>query len=243
MFGQQTKMREVAVLGIAVLLFPWIAWAGQVRSTESQVGAEQPKLQRRGERYQLRPGDTLAITFPLTTEFDQKPVIQPDGYITLRGVGDLRAGGQTVPELTEAVKAVYARILHDPIVSVDLEEFEKPYFIVGGEVGRPDKYDLRSDTTAMAAIAIAGSFKETAKHSQVLLIRQVSDRLADVKVLNIKKMLQSRNLAEDPLLQSGDMLYVPQNAISKVKPFLAIFAQWASLSIYARSEFLRGQGY
>lgn len=190
-------------------------------SSASEV--DRPKLEKRTWRYRLRPGDVLEVTFPLSPEFDQKKLtVQPDGYITLRGVGDVRAEGQMVPELTRALQVAYAKILHDPIISVDLLEFEKPYFIVGGEVGHPGKYDLRSDTTALAAIAIAGSFKETAKHSQVLLIRQVSDRWAEVKVLNMKKMLQAKNLAEDPYLKPGDMLFVPKNALSKVKPFIPI---------------------
>ena len=238
--SRRMRMREVRAMGIAILLgIPWTASGGQVRNgnaeappalrVESQspelggeAKAEQPKRQERVLRYRLRAGDVLDLTFPFTPEFDQKVSIQPDGYITLRGVGDVRAEGQTIPELTRALQTAYTKILHDPVISVDLKDFEKPYFIVGGEVGHPGKYDLRSDTTASAAIAIAGSLKETAKHSQVLLIRQVSDHRAAVKVLNMKKMLQAKNLVEDPHLQPGDMLYVPKNALSKVKPFIPI---------------------
>jgi len=197
--------------------------ASQDAKPGGESDADRPRLQKRAWRYRLRPGDVLDLTFPFTPEFDQKKVaVQPDGYITLPGMGEVRAEGQTVPELTRALQTVYTKILHDPVISVDLKEFEKPYFIVGGEVGHPGKFDLRSDTTASAAIAIAGSFKESAKHSQVLLIRQVSDRWAEVKVLNMKKMLQAKNLAEDPHLQPGDMLFVPKNALSKVKPFIPI---------------------
>jgi len=39
-------------------------------------------------------------------------------------------------------------------------------------------------------------------------------------VLNVKKMLSSKNLDEDLLLRPGDMLYVPQNTISKLSRFL-----------------------
>jgi hypothetical protein len=33
-------------------------------------------------------------------------------------------------------------------------------------------------------------------------------------------MFNSRDLREDPELQPGDMLFVPKNALSKIKPFL-----------------------
>jgi len=189
----------------------------------NEQGGDRPTLQSRNWRYRLRPGDVLELSFPFTPEFNQKAVtVQPDGYITLPVLGELRAAGQTIRELTQALRTAYEKILHDPVVTVDLKDFEKPYFIVGGEVWHPGKFDLRSDLTASAAIAIAGSFRDTAKHSQVLLIRPVSDKWAEVKVLNLKKMLQTRNLREDPYLQPGDMLFVPKNALSKVKPFIPI---------------------
>ncbi len=40
------------------------------------------------------------------------------------------------------------------------------------------------------------------------------------KVLNIKKLLATRNLSEDIYMQPGDMLYVPQNKFSKIQKFI-----------------------
>jgi polysaccharide export outer membrane protein len=148
--------------------------------------------------------------------------VQPDGYITLRNVGDLLAAGHTLPEFTESIKTAYSKILRDPVISVDPKDFEKPYFVVGGQVGRPGKFEWRGDVTLTQAIEIAGSFTDAAKHSQVLMFRRVSDQWAEAKLINVKQMLHTRNLAEDPLLQPGDMLYVPKNAISKIKPFIPI---------------------
>jgi hypothetical protein len=36
----------------------------------------------------------------------------------------------------------------------------------------------------------------------------------------VKKLLATRNLSEDVQLQPGDMPYVPQSALSKIRPFL-----------------------
>jgi polysaccharide export outer membrane protein len=106
------------------------------------------------------------------------------------------------------------------VISVDPKDFEKPYFIVGGQVGKPGKFDLRGDVTLTQAIAIAGGFTDASKHSQVLLFRRVSDQWTEAKIINVKKMFNSRDLQEDPDLRPGDMLFVPKNAISKIKPFL-----------------------
>jgi len=180
----------------------------------------QTTLHRRNWRYTVHASDTLEIDFTLTPDFNQTVTVQPDGFITLKGVGDINAAGQSIPALTEAVKAAYSKVLRDPLITINPKEFEKPFFIVGGQVGKPGKFDLRGDVTLTQAIAIAGGFTDASKHSQVLLFRRVSDQWTEAKIINTKQMLNSRNLQEDPELQPGDMLFVPKNFLSKIKPFL-----------------------
>jgi len=180
----------------------------------------QPVLQHRDPRYELCKGDIFELAFPFTPDFNQTVSVNPDGFITLAGLGDLRVAGKTVPEVRELLKTAYARILHDPVVNIVLKDFEKPYFIASGQIGHPGKYDLRGDTTLTQAIAIAGGFNESSKHSQVLLFRQVSNDWMEVKVVDVKKMFQAGNLTEDLHLQPGDMFFVPQNRISKIKKWI-----------------------
>jgi polysaccharide export outer membrane protein len=188
-----------------------------------------PGLHERNPRYRLRKGDTFDLDFALSPEFNQTIAVQPDGYVTLKGIGSIFVEGQTVPELTETVKAAYANTLHDPVVAIALKDFEKPYFIASGEVSKPGKYDLRSDTTVTEAVAIAGGFNDRAKHSQVVLFRPVQGGGYEAKLLNVKKLLASRNLSEDVQLEPGDMLYVPQSAFSKIRPFLPTSSMGAYL--------------
>ena len=180
----------------------------------------QDTLQHRDARYRLCASDVVAITFPLTPEFDQTVSIQPDGFATLAGAGDVHLEGLTTQESAEAIRSAYAKVLHSPIVSVDLKDFNKPYFIVSGQVNHPGKYDLRGETTATQAVATAGGFNDDAKHSQVLLFRRVNSDWEEVTPLDLKRVLQGHDVDEDPEIRSGDMLYVPQNFISKVKKFI-----------------------
>jgi len=180
----------------------------------------EPELLARNPRYRLRKSDSFNVEFAFSPEFDQVVEVQPDGYVSLKGAGSIFVEGQTVPELTETVKAAYKGILHDPMVAIFLKDFEKPYFIAGGQVQRPGKYELRSALTVSEAVAIAGGFNDRAKHSQVVLYHPLPTGEFNAKVLNIKKLMAKRDLSEDVQMQPGDMLYVPESAYSKIRPFV-----------------------
>jgi protein involved in polysaccharide export with SLBB domain len=170
--------------------------------------------------YRLRPSDVVEITFTVAPEFNQSLTVQPDGYVTLKDAGMIVSQGLTLGQFSEAVQQAYRGYLHDPEVAVALKDFEHPYFVVGGQVGKPGKYDLRSDITVAEAVQIAGGFTPQAKHSQVILFRRVDDNLMETRVLNLKKMLKRNGLREDAHLQPGDLIFVPQNALSKIDRYI-----------------------
>lgn len=180
-----------------------------------------PRLRTRNPRYRVQPNDILDLSFRYTPEFDQEVTVQPDGFVQLKGLSnDIRIQGQTVPEVIESIKKAYVDVLRDPVVSVVLRDFEKPYFVAGGQVGRPGKYDLRGPTTATQAIAIAGGFSEYAKNKQVLLFRRYTDETVEVKVLNLKQALNKKDPREDLMLEPGDMLFVPKTFMAAIDRFL-----------------------
>jgi polysaccharide export outer membrane protein len=199
--------------------------AAQAKNTSAADGQRNPNEAGpaltgvRHPLYRLHKNDVVEVKFTFSPEFDQTVTVQPDGYVALKGLGELLAEGLTVSELRDALRDAYAPVLRDPEVSVILTGFEKPYFVAAGQVARPGKYDLRSPTGIVAAIAIAGGFNDQARHSQVVLFRPIADGVVESHVLNIKAMLASRNLEEDIELKPGGMLFVPQNRISKIRRY------------------------
>jgi polysaccharide export outer membrane protein len=206
------------------------AQVGQVQQADSNattakadsLHTDSTKMQfrERDLRYRVRKSDVLDVKFTFSPEFNQTITVQPDGYITLDGVGDIKVEEKTLPELTDAIRHAYQGILSDPVITVSLKEFDKPSFIVAGKVGRPGKYELRGDTTLVEALNIAGGLTDASKHSQVVLFRRASAELVEARVFNVKQMLGARNLQEDPVLLPGDMVFVPQNTISKLQRYL-----------------------
>ncbi|MGI9072200.1 MAG: polysaccharide biosynthesis/export family protein [Bryobacteraceae bacterium] len=229
----------VRLVSIVILIFPGIVVCAFAASEkQARTGAAHPpqatadmttgsgnatgqsQLQQRNPRYALCKGDIFDLTFPFTPEFNQTVTVQPDGYITVTGLGDLYVAGKTVPETKELLQAAYGKTLHEPLINVVMKDFEKPYFIAGGEIARPGKYDMREDTTVTEAIAVAGGFTSNSKHSEVFVFRRVSNNWVEVKKLDVKKMFKAGNLSEDLHLQPGDMFFVPQNGISKFGKYI-----------------------
>jgi polysaccharide biosynthesis/export protein len=222
---------QVAVSSNYVTQPAAVATAG-ARNLEPAADPDRPALQSRNPRYRLCASDVIALTFPLTPEYSQTLSVQPDGFITLAGAGDVHVAGLTTQETVPAIQAAYANILHNAIVTIELKDFNKPYFIVSGQVFHPGKFDLRGYTTATEAVAMAGGFEDSAKHSQVLLFRRVNDSWTEVKNLDLKHILQGHNVNEDPEIRPGDMLFVPQNTISKVKKFIPNYGMGAYATLY-----------
>ena len=196
---------------------------GQAKPSHS-IGAsgtrDHPMLQSRDQRYQLERGDVFDLDFALTPEFNQTVTVQPDGYISLRGVGDIRILGQTIPEASVTIRTAYAKVLDNPTIAIMLKDFEKPYFVAGGWVDKPGKYDLRGETTLSQAIQVAGGLKDGAKASQVILFRSVSNDWVEVKQLNVKDILAGKDVREDVHLRPGDMFFVPKSTFAKISPFI-----------------------
>jgi polysaccharide export outer membrane protein len=170
--------------------------------------------------YRLTKSDVIDVSFTFSPDYNQSLTVQPDGFIVLKGAGTIFAEGLTLPDLHEAVANAYRDFLHQPELTLTLKEFDKPYFLASGEVAKPGKYELRGDLTVNEAVAIAGGFTKQARHSQVVLFRRVSSDVAETHVLDLRKMLDSRDLREDMHLHPGDFVFVPQSRISKIRRFV-----------------------
>jgi polysaccharide export outer membrane protein len=194
--------------------------APQTASTPAVETTGRPLPMPRNPRYRINSDDILALTFPLTPEFNQpKVMVQPDGYVTLQGAGSALVRGLTVPEAVEAVKKAYANVLHEPLIDIDLIDFQRPYFVVLGQVGKPGQYDLRYDMTVTEAIAVAGGFQPSAR-TKVFLYRRVAGGWQEAHELKLNDILNGKNVTEDAEMRNGDMIFVPEKAITKIRKYI-----------------------
>jgi protein involved in polysaccharide export with SLBB domain len=209
-------------LGYLCMATPSICAAQEVKNavqTPTAIG-NRPILQQRPNLLQIHRGDLLEITFPYVPEFNQTNAVQADGKLVLRSVGAVQAEGLTLEQLAEEVKTAYSSLLLNPVLTITPKEMEKPFFTAAGIVAKPGRYPLGDETNITEAVAIAGGFTDASKRTQVIVFHRVNGAMFETHVYDVKKLYKQMNLGEDPWLHPGDIVYVPQNRLSKVMRFV-----------------------
>src|SRR5215831_10978657 len=198
-------------------------------------GKEKAGFTPREQRYRIQPNDVVEVHFRYTPEYNLTATVQPDGFVSVQVVGDVKIGGLTLEEASTAITRQAGARLRDPEVAVHLKDFVKPHFIVAGEVNHPGTYDLRGQVTTIQAIAMSGGFKDSSKQSRVILLRRINEDYAEVKILDLKKLMSPSKIREDVTLRADDMLVVPKNALSKIEPVIRV----GSMGLYGVALALR----
>lgn len=109
---------------------------------------------------------------------------------------------------------------------------------VVGAVNKPGGFAIRSTgegLTVLQAIALAEDLKSTAMRDRTLLIRTDASAANGRKQisLDLKKILGGKS--EDPVLQAGDILFVPDNQSAKAfrRSIEAAISMTSSIAIYS----------
>ncbi len=104
-------------------------------------------------RLYIEVGDVLEVRLLLNPELNEEVTVRPDGHISTTAVPDMLAYGRSPVDLADLLRAVYARDLQNPRVSVVVKSFAPTRVYVAGEVttsassslsGRPLHYHRRS---------------------------------------------------------------------------------------------------
>jgi polysaccharide export outer membrane protein len=215
---QLTSLRLLALLP---LLLPACV-RSQTTTSAPALGTTPALASRQGpNEYRLHLSDKLEIQMPFSSTYDETTTVQPDGRISLREAEPVEVLGKTLAETEAIVAAAYKGVLKNPVVSVQLREFLKPSFYASGEVGRPGRYEILSDITLLQAISEAGGLlNERASKREVVVFRPLGNGTYMPKVIDIKHLLNAKAPEEMYAILPGDVIYVPQNRMSKIQRYI-----------------------
>jgi polysaccharide export outer membrane protein len=121
------------------------------------------------QEYRVGSGDGLRLIFYGEDKLNAEYRVGGDGRLALPLVGEIQAGGLTVPELQDAIQSAYARggFLLNPKVAVEIIEY-RPFFVLG-EVNAPGQYPFIPGMTVRQAIATAKGYTYRAKQGTAMI--------------------------------------------------------------------------
>ena len=160
-----------------------------------------------GPQYKLGPEDLIRVSVWENKELTLDLVIRPDGKISMPLIQDVTAEGQTAVELAAQIQQKLTAFIKDPQVSVVVLQVNAPRYYVLGNVAKPGTYSLRTETSVLQALSIAGGFTQFASPKSIKLIRNAAGK-HEVRKVNYNKMIDGAGEG-NYLLRSGDTIVVP----------------------------------
>ena len=178
--------------------------------------------EKRSVVYKISRTDKISIV--VVGETDLNVVgkrVDANGDVNLNLVGEVRIAGLSVSQAQTAIEAAYrdGRILRNPQVNINIEEYAPRTVSVSGMVKNPGTISLPPETTMTIKELVlrAGGFSETANGSKVRISRTMPDGSLKVFTLNVDAILKGRDSGRAAdnsfVLEPDDIVYVPEKII------------------------------
>ena len=160
------------------------------------------------EHYVIGCEDVLYIHVWKEDALSRTVPVRMDGNISLPLIRDIKAAGLTPLQLEAAITERLKGFFENPTVSVTVMETNSFKVYVSGEVRTPGVYRLRSETTILQIIPMAGGFTEWAKQKKILVIRKENGKEKRFTV-DYKKAMKGDDPSSNVILKPGDTIIVP----------------------------------
>ena len=202
-------MRKIIIIGIigALVLFHTLAFTQQEKEGLLKKEA-QSEIKADNSDYVIGPEDVLYIHVWKEATLSRTVPVRIDGNISLPLIDDVRAAGLTPLQLKEVLTEKLKKFVDSPDVSVTVMEANSFKVYVSGEVKSPGIFRLRSETSLMHIIIMAGGFTEWADRTRILIIRKF-DGKEKRTIVNYKKIMKGEDSRSNIVLKAGDIIVVP----------------------------------
>jgi len=147
--------------------------------------------------------------------------IDPDGNISIPGVGEMQARGKTAEELAADVETLASTNLRDPDVTVIVAQLGPRKIYVGGEVRLPGPVLFKVGMTPMQAILDRGGFTEVARIDSVLHVSSKGNSV-DASRLDFSGEIKQGS-PELQTLAVNDVIFVPRTFIGDANAFVRLY--------------------
>jgi protein involved in polysaccharide export with SLBB domain len=173
--------------------------------------------------YRIQLGDALDIKFFYNTELNESVTVRPDGRISLQLVHEIQAAGQTPEELRSLLTKKYETQISQPEIAVIIRSFTAQKVYVDGEVAKPGLVPLNGPMTLLQSLASAGGMKDSARTSEIIVIRRGTENRPATMVVNVENAIDGSDLSQDLVLMPADIVYVPKSPIANVNTWVDLY--------------------
>jgi len=168
----------------------------------------------------LRPGDTVRISVWQDPKLGQTVVVAPDGLIGFPLAGHIKAGGLTPKAVEDELRSRLAKNYTGPLditvtlaaVNKESEDETIPKIYVTGEVQRPGPYAVKTKTSVIQAITLAGGLGPFAAKHRIQIHRQVSGT-DSILLFDYRAYETGAEITNNINLRSGDVIIVPERGL------------------------------
>jgi len=157
--------------------------------------------------YMIGPEDILEISVWKSPDLSTATIVRPDGMISLPLIGEIKANNRTAKELKGVIEQRLGEYKQDPVVSVIVKEANSQSIYIMGEIARPGKYLLRSETRILQAISLAGGFTPGANKDNIIILRKNLINPEGKKIrIKYSDIISGKNPEANILVRSGDTI-------------------------------------
>ena len=160
-----------------------------------------------GPQYKIGAEDVLHISVWDNKELTLDVAVRPDGKVSFPLIQDVQAEGLTAAELGDVIHQKLIPFVKEPQVSVIVTQVNAPKVYVLGNVAKPGAFLLRSDTSVLQALSIAGGFTAFASPRSIKLVRGLGPK-QEVRKINYYNLIDGAGEG-NYLLMPGDTIVVP----------------------------------
>ncbi len=200
----------------AIMLMLGLLSFGQGCSPVVVSPAPLPVSQKSPSEYRIQPGDQMDVKLFYNPELNESVTVRPDGRVSLPLAHEIPAAGLTPAELVQVLKQSYTHELNRPVITVLMRSFAGQQIFVDGEVNKPALVPLSATMTVLQSIAVAGGLKDSARSSEIVIIRRGPEGKPQVFAVDLTRILDGTDPGQNVALMPFDVVYVPKSAITNV---------------------------
>jgi polysaccharide export outer membrane protein len=201
-------MVRIAGVTAAVVLVIAASVAAAQPAAKAVDGGPRPEKPAPDDDFRIGPEDVLQIIVWKNETLSRTVSVRPDGKISLPLLEDVQAEGRTTRELRDFLTTKLAEFVAAPEVSVIVTDVRSMKISIIGEVPRPGRYELKSKTTVLDMLALAGGFSQFASRTRIVILRPVGEKMKRIP-FNYNKVISTGGEEENFYLQPGDIVVVP----------------------------------